>query len=65
MFLTSQETALKFMNVIGLFAKNLENLLFSEIVVIRQSSSECASSTSSTIKGRNGREIAWTNSPVS
>ena len=45
--------------------KNLENLLFSEIVVIRQSSSECPGSTSSTIKSRNGREIAWTNSSVS
>ena len=30
--MTSQETA--FMNVIGPFAKKLENLLFSEIVVI-------------------------------
>ena len=33
--------ALKFMNVIGLFAKELENLLISENVVIGQSSSEC------------------------
>ena len=38
--------------------KILEKLLFSEIVVIRQSSSECAGSTSSTIKGRSGLEIA-------
>ena len=29
-YLTSQETALEFMNAIGLFAKKLENLLFSE-----------------------------------
>ena len=40
--------------------KNLESLLFSEIVVIRQSSSECPGSTSCTIRGRNGLEIAWT-----
>lgn len=33
--------ALKFMNVIGPFAKELENLLISENVVIGQSSSEC------------------------
>ena len=33
-YLTSQGTALKFMNVIGPFAKELENLLFSKTVVI-------------------------------
>ena len=33
-YLTSQETALKVENVIGPFAKKLENLLFSENVVI-------------------------------
>ena len=33
-FLTSKEVALKFMNVIGPFAKNLENLLFSKNVMI-------------------------------
>ena len=31
---TSQETALKFINVIDLFAKKLENLLFPKFVVI-------------------------------
>ena len=40
-YLTFQETALKFMNVIGPFAKELENLLISENVVIGQSSSKC------------------------
>ena len=40
-YLTFQETALKFMNVIGPFAKELENLLISEDVVIGQSSSKC------------------------
>ena len=35
-YLTCQETALKFMNVIGPFAKKLESLLFSENVVIGQ-----------------------------
>ena len=35
-YLTSQEAALKFMNVIGPFAKKLENLFFSENVVIGQ-----------------------------
>ena len=32
--LTSRETALKFTNVIGPFVKTLNNLLFSEIVLI-------------------------------
>ena len=40
-YLTFQETALKFMNVIGPFAKELENLLISENVMIGQSSSKC------------------------
>ena len=33
-YLTSQETALKFKNVIGPFAKKIENLLFFKTVVI-------------------------------
>jgi len=33
-YLTSRETALKFMNIIGPFAKTLENLLFSKNVGI-------------------------------
>ena len=40
-YLTFQETALRFLNVIGPFAKELENLLISEDVVIGQSSSKC------------------------
>ena len=40
-YLIFQEMALKFINVIGLFAKELDNLLISENVVIGQSSSEC------------------------
>ena len=39
-YLTSQETALIFMNVIGRYAKKIGNLLFSYNVVIGQSSSE-------------------------
>ena len=33
-YLTSEETALKFMNVIGPFKKKIENLLFTDNVVI-------------------------------
>ena len=33
-YLASQEAALKIFNVIGPFAKNLENILFSKNVVI-------------------------------
>ena len=40
-YLTFQETALRFMNVVGPFAKELANLLISENVVIGQSSSKC------------------------
>ena len=38
------------MNVIGPFAKELNSILFPEIVVIRQSSSNCAGSSSRTVK---------------
>ena len=38
------------MNVIGPFAKELNSRLFPEIVVIRQSSSNCLGSSSRTVK---------------
>ena len=40
-YLTSQETALKFINVVGPFAKQLGILLFSENVEIGQSFFNC------------------------
>ena len=49
-YLTSHGTAFKFMNVVGPFAKKLEVLLFSEIVVIGQSSSKCPGSSSRIVK---------------
>ena len=49
-YLTFQETALKFINIIGLFAKKIENPLFSKNVVIRQSSSTCPGSSSRSVR---------------
>ena len=48
--LTSQGTALEFRNILGPFAKKIENLLFSEITVIGQSPCKCPGSSSRTIK---------------
>ena len=47
--LTSRETALKFTNVIGPFAKTLNNLLVSGVVLIGQSSSKSLRSRSRTV----------------
>ena len=47
-YLSSQKAALKIFNVIGPFAKNLENLLFLKNVVIGQSSFRCPGSSTRT-----------------
>ena len=47
---TSQETAIKFMTAVGLLANKIENLLFSENVVIGQSSSKCPGLSVRTVK---------------
>ena len=48
-YLTSQETTLKFMILIGLFEKKTRESFVLEIVVIGQSSSKCPGSTSCTV----------------
>ena len=49
-YLTFQETALKFINIIGPFAKKIENPLFSKNVVIGQSSSTCPGLSSRSVR---------------
>ena len=48
-YLTSQETTLKFMILIGLFEKKTRESFVLEIVVIGQSSSKCPGSSSCTV----------------
>ena len=56
-YLTSQETAIKFMNVICSFAKKLKILLFSKNVVSLQSSSKCHGSSSHTVWSETSRHF--------
>ena len=48
-FKVFNDCIVEYLNFIGLFAKKLENLLFSEMIVIGQSSSKCPSLNSHTI----------------
>ena len=60
-YLTFQETALKFINIIGSFAKKIENPLFSKNVVIGQSSSTCPGSSSRTVRStKNSQQMEGT-----
>ena len=58
--MTSQKTALKFMTIIGLFGVlKIENLLFSENVVIEQSSSKCPGLSVHTVVQRPERTLSF------